>query len=402
MFSKFAEDSGYRATGWSWSTVFGRSSLVKAATQHPFGITVLAMSLLLALAMTRVTAMASWASWAPWVVVWGLVCYAASVFAVSRTRPTPNAPELRELEAVRRMIKTKLKERRSSEGWSRSGVTRILEEAHENLEHRIVPAMAELLELQNSLTGMLKEFEDGTLPAPDPQRLDRLRKLHSRRKAIIEESVVQAANAAATLIALLQEHDEATVPGEVEGWAQELLNTYEAIVAVMRPGAEVDPVEDEAKTESEDDGETLSTSTPAANERVRQVYGALELCLRRLNKPGDLARCQLMEMLPNLIEQQYRQSNGGASVEPAPLKLARVLRDVIVEEIEMLRPDGVFNSSDPAAVHYIILREQYIKGRPILQICNMTNVAEASYHRRRREAIEMVTLDLVNKEEMAA
>ena len=356
MFSKFAEGSVYRAKGRSWGTVFGRSPQMKAAIQHPFGITLLAMSLLLALAMILVPAMETWSSWTPWVVVWGLCCYGASVFAVSRTRPTPNEPELRELESVRRMIKSKLKERKASEGWSRSAVTRTLEEAHGNLEHQIIPAMAELLVLQGSLTEMLKEFEDGNLPAPDPERLDHLRKLHSRRKATIEEAVVQAANAAATLIALLQEQHEATMADDVERQAGELLKVFEAILTVIRPATTEVPSRDEVNVEDT----PAPPPEPPSDKRMREVYDALQLCLRRLNSPPDLARCTLMELLPNLIEQRCREKNGGTPAEQAPIEVSKVLRELIVEEIEMLRPEGAVSLADPAAEHYIILYEQYV------------------------------------------
>ncbi|MDA1298367.1 MAG: hypothetical protein O3B04_10305 [Chloroflexi bacterium] len=400
MFSKFTEDSVYRATGWSWAPVFGRSPLVRAAIQHPFGITVLALSLLLALAMMLVPAMEVWSGWAPWVLAWGVLCYGASVMAVSRTRPTPREPELRQLEAVRRMIRAKLSERKAAEGWSRSAVTRILEDAHENLERRIIPAMGELLALQGDLTRSLKDFEDGSVPLPEKPVLDRLKMLHSRRKATIEECVVQAANAAATLIALLQEREETTVADEAEGWAQELLDTYEAIREAMR----IRPVDITPPIDDDSPG-TVPQPVPftQAPEQVQRVYSALELALKRLNRPPQLSKCELMELLPGLIDQRWKLMSEGSVAAPAPLERAQALREVIVGEIELLKPAGdTVRGSDPAAEHYIILYMQYVLGRSVNEVIARLHVSEAGYYRRRREAVEALTHDLIEKEEAAA
>ena len=71
---------------------------------------------------------------------------------------------------------------------------------------------------------------------------ERLQRIHSRQRAAIDECVQQASNAAGTLVALLQEGDDAMVAAEAQKWAQDLLTLYDAIADVLRgEGREEEP-----------------------------------------------------------------------------------------------------------------------------------------------------------------
>jgi hypothetical protein len=364
------------------------------ALKHPFGVTLILLSLGLAVAMVLIDALEEARGWAPVVVGIGVFGYLVSAVAVSVTRPTPRSPEMRRLDSVRRMIKSKFNERKGSEKRPYSPLTRTLGEAHSHLDRRIMPAIEELLEKQKQLAFDLKSFEDGTVDTPDAGQLERLKRMHSRRKATIEECVQQASNSASTLIEMLQTDQSDTVAIEAAAWARRILDTYEAIELVMR-GAE----------EREDGDDETEISEPLAGAAsvltAKSLYDPLQRTLRRLNPATNLIDCELMGMLPCLVQSHCIDGNStpdGSSFTPTPIEKAQAVRAVIVEAIETMRPQTQVSISDPVAMHYVILNEQYIIGRSVAHIIVRLSIAETAYYRHRRKAIEVLATELVEME----
>ena len=60
---------------------------MRFATLHPFGLTLLAASVLLAGAMRLLPGLDRWSEQAPWLLIWGLLAYAASVTALRGSGP---------------------------------------------------------------------------------------------------------------------------------------------------------------------------------------------------------------------------------------------------------------------------------------------------------------------------
>lgn len=415
MSSKTTYEFAFRSERPATTSVFDGDRLLKAAMQHPFALAVLVGTVLLVLTMRFVPFLDRWASWAPWVLAWGALCFGVAALTVSRTRPTPSEPELRELESVRRMIYARIKERRSSEGFSRSAVTRTMEEAHENLEHRIMPAMAQLIALQKELTAHIQEFDEGGIASPAPDVLKRLRALHSRRDAIIKECVLQASNAAATLIEMIQEQEQAAPEEDASVWAEDLLNTYDAILEAMRPGT---TVEGDVQMPGNDGpaGMTMetrpaasglsATARPAGQQRqsnrallADDMMPALEFALRKLNRASELTECELLQLLPVSLERHWNEMKQEATMPPTQLELALALQSLIVKEIELLKPsEGQPSSGNPAAEQYLILHEQYVRGRNVDQIYHRLFVSKRGYFTRRRAAVEALASHLATKE----
>jgi hypothetical protein len=366
---------------------------MEASMRHPFGIVVLVTSIGLAAAILFKLALEEWNDWRVWLLfVWGGAFYFASVVAVLRTRPTPAEPEIRQLDSVRRMLNAIIKQRKSSEGWSRSSATRALEDAYEHLDRRIMPAMAELLTLRDHMAESLKSFEDGSLPPPQPHVLARLRRIHARQQATIDECIQQAADAAATLIALLQEREGAAVTDIPDSWVEDIVKTYEAIVETIQ--TTVKDVEPEPAA--------VVTRKPTGELELHVVINALQTALRRLNRPPTLADCELNDLLSCTIAGRCKHANPNSPVA-TPLESAQALHSILIEEIEMLRPaDYGIGGSNRAAELYTILHEQYVLRRSVVQIRMRLHLAEKTYFVRRLEAINAIAHDLVRREQAAA
>jgi hypothetical protein len=88
----------------------------------------------------------------------------------------------------------------------------------------------------------------------------------------------------------------------------------------------------------------------------------------------------------------------GSIDDNAPLVRARVLREVIVAFIERLRPDSSPGSDGVAAIHYWILHEEYVLGRPNVQIMTRHNLSERAFFRQRKAAVEALGRELAAHE----
>ncbi len=393
MFSKTNDVSLFRSSSWGWTSVFGDGLQVKNALLHPFGVTLLLVSLGLAAAILLIESLEAARAWALVLAGIGIAGYVAGVVSVAITRPTPRTPEMRRLDSVRRMIKSKFEERKVSETRPYSPLTRTLGEAHTHLDRRIMPAVAELLEKQEQLARDLKSFEDGSMGSPDEERVERLKRMHARRAATIEECVQRASNAATTLIEMLQSDRSDTVAAEAEAWSSRILDTYRAIEMVMQGADDLDA----------ESGDSEVPSRPSAEAGVtpEQIYDPLQQALRRLNPATNLIDCELADLLPCLIETRSERADslpGEADGPPTPIERAQATRAAIVEAVETMRPGSHVSVSDPAAVHYAILQEQYVAGRPVAHIYMRLHIAESAYYRHRRSAITALAIELADME----
>jgi hypothetical protein len=113
----------------------------------------------------------------------------------------------------------------------------------------------------------------------------------------------------------------------------------------------------------------------------------VEGALRHLNDLPALAQHQLLAELPLR--------------EGTPLEQASELRNALDQAIERLRPVGARPSPGSSAVggwlHYLVLKEAYVDGRPNKQIMQRYALSEGTFHRARRRAIDAVAADLASR-----
>ena len=374
---------------------------MRAALQHPFGLTLLVASLLLTLVMGLWLGAGPLPGWTPWTLpAWGLLAYAASVFAVRRWQPEPSEPELRQLYSIRRVMEATLAERKTARGGGLSELNRILSEAIAHLDKQVAPALRQLLERHHDLSSHLDRYEKGELPIPEAGVLQRLQGIHARQQAAIEECVQQASNAAGTLVALLQEGDDARVAAQAQTWATDLLNLYDAIAKVLRNEAD----------QSEPDELYVGNIIPSPSDFGRDGHSSegfprlVEEALRQLNNPDALSRCELIHRLHGTLAAALSQlSNNGALADPGPLDQAQALREVLVSAIERLKPPGEhIRAGAPEALQYHILHEEYVLDKFTRYIMTRHSISESNFHRNRRAAISAVARHLETQEELIA
>jgi len=106
--------------------------------------------------------------------------------------------------------------------------------------------------------------------------------------------------------------------------------------------------------------------------------------------------------LPALSEHPLLREMQGASVLlGTPLEQAGALRNALEQGIERLRPAGARPSPGSSAVggwlHYLVLREAYVDGRPNKQIMQRYLLSEGTFHRARRRAIDAVASDIASR-----
>ena len=121
-----------------------------------------------------------------------------------------------------------------------------LADAISHLDEQVIPALGKLLEREQQLGEHLARFQRGELHAPDAGRLKRLRSIHARQREAIDECIQQAANAYATLVALLQEGDDARVVQRARRWADDCEAVRRARDEVLRGEDDLTPSDDGA------------------------------------------------------------------------------------------------------------------------------------------------------------
>ena len=81
------------------------------------------------------------------------------------------------------------------------------------------------------------------------------------------------------------------------------------------------------------------------------------------------------------------------------MEAAALLRSDLLQAIERLRPDAPRptpgGSSGPGGwLHYLVLHEAYVDGRPNKQIMQRYYLSESTFHRARRRAVDTLALEL--------
>jgi hypothetical protein len=167
---------------------------------------------------------------------------------------------------------------------------RVLGESVRWLDTQVQPALVRLLQRRTALGEYLSGIESGRLPAPDRGVLRRLRAAHVRQSTAVDSCLRQAANTAATLVALLQEDNEAEQVLGVRRWAGDLLRLHNLLVE-EQPGDDV---------ESNRSG-SPSGATPLALALLRERYVAGTIDLAQYEQ-------QVAEYLrPNVMSDERAQ-----------------------------------------------------------------------------------------------
>jgi len=120
----------------------------------------------------------------------------------------------------------------------------------------------------------------------------------------------------------------------------------------------------------------------------------VEGALRHLNDLPTLAQHPLLVEAPWLTE-----------ASGTPLERAAQLRNALDLAIERLRPSGARPSPGSSVVggwlHYLVLKEAYVDGRPNKQIMQRYALSEGTFHRARRRAIDALAGDVASRRDLA-
>ena len=386
---------------------------MRLALTHPFGLTLRATSLLLALTLRYLPGLDRWSHLAGWLVPLGLLVYIASVIALRRTKPAEVImPELQDLYSVRTFMEAKLSEDRVDQLTGRSELTRVLADAIDHLDRQVTPSLRQILERHRSLSDLLARYEIGTLPSPGPDVLERLHRIHDRQRAAVDESIQQASNAAATLVAILQEDDDTNIAIQLRDWVGGLMSLHDAIVDVLQTEdeqSEVGVMPDDSSERvilRQEDVCGSSEADVRKDERLANGNGFNELvqeALRRLNNPSALSECELVSRLPVTLTSCGSSGGNGVSAEPTPLEQAQVLRELLVSSIDLLKPPpNLAQAGIPEALQYHILHDEYVLRKPTRHIMIRHSVSESMFHRHRRAAVSAVARHLETQEDLIA
>ena len=87
--------------------------------------------------------------------------------------------------------------------------------------------------------------------------------------------------------------------------------------------------------------------------------------------------------------------------ESTHLQKAQALREVLIAGIEALKPHGEsIELGSPPALQYHILYEAYMQRRPVAYILRCLSIAEATYFRNRKAAVDALARGLLSQEEL--
>jgi N-terminal 7TM region of histidine kinase len=121
-----------------------------------------------------------------------------------------------------------------------------------------------------------------------------------------------------------------------------------------------------------------------------QLRVLVEGALRHLNDLPGLSQHPLLNELPAVADHPG-----------TPLEHAVLLRQELDQAIERLRPPGARPSPGSTVIggwlHYLVLKEAYVDGRPNKQIMQRYALSEGTFHRARRRAIDAITSDLASR-----
>lgn len=157
---------------------------------------------------------------------------------------------------------------------------------------------------------------------------------------------------------------------------------------IAQSGAMLAPTSEEDEQQAEPNGSIPGDLLPHVEE-----------ALRRLNNLSALGTCALVSWLPLTVSRGHLEAGGHPATR---LEIAQVLRVIMVEGIERLRPAAGEHSGEAEALQYAILHEEYVLGRPNHQIMTRHNVSESTFHRYRRSGARALAAELGHREELLA
>jgi hypothetical protein len=143
----------------------------------------------------------------------------------------------------------------------------------------------------------------------------------------------------------------------------------------------------------------METQAEISEVSAEHMFRLTEEALRRLNRPGALAQCGLIERLPHSLGAARARAAAAAPPGMTPLAQAKLVRELLTAAVEGLKPA---DRSAPAALQYLILREEYILDLPNKQIIARHGISEGTFHRQRREAIAVLARELRQQEAILA
>lgn len=388
---------------------------------HPLALVLLAASLALAAACLWLPPLRAWSWLAAWLVVWGLATCAVTTAGLGWTARLAEPREVRQLRAIRQALARRLVQQRSQESTGSSPVwTSILAEAVERLDDDVEPALRELLVRHQALSRHLRLYDAGGLPLPDKDLVGRLKALEWRQRNAIHESVRQASNAEAALVALLAERQDGDVVERARGWTDELVLLHDTLVNALGGdqdgesqisdcGLESPPQDPQSPQaalrvlEPAIEAEYLVASArDGAGHDLAVLTREVEEALRALNNLSALANCDLLTALPHTLAAACARVCG-ATYDATPLEQSQAVHEVLCAAIERLKPpDGPDGSNGVRTLEHDIVFEEYVLRRSTRHIMVRHFVAEATFHRRRRAAIRAIASDLIAQEERLA
>ena len=132
---------------------------------------------------------------------------------------------------------------------------------------------------------------------------------------------------------------------------------------------------------------------------MQDLVPHIEEALRRLNDLAALSTCALLAHLPHTLSERHGDER---VINTTPLDAARILRTVIVDGIEQLKPAS--GSEGPPGevevLRYAILHDEYVLGRPNHQIMARHSISESTFHRYRRVGTRALAAELARREHL--
>jgi hypothetical protein len=367
---------------------------------HPVAVALLAGSLLVAGSLASLPTLATWSERALAFVLLGLSGYAAAVLVVSRWPPVP--PELLRVNIARRNIGRLLKEREKTTlqetrpEWLGSGAEVLLK-----IDEEITPALVLLLNRRADLARYLAAHEQGQRPALDIEVLQRLHDMRTRQDEAASTCVRRIVNAEATLVALVQNRDDASLAHQLRALVDQLGTLH----ASLADSLESRPLQPTAVTDVPliPPQEPEIAAGEPADQRPRQpeqpnLEELVKVALQDLNKPDALARCELATHLPQTIRAIRKRWGEAPDAEATPLEQSHALREAVLAGIERLNVSSGENSPPP--LQYDILREEYVLGMSTKHIMVRHAISEATLHRRRQEGVRALAAELATRERL--
>lgn len=130
------------------------------------------------------------------------------------------------------------------------------------------------------------------------------------------------------------------------------------------------------------------------------LFKSTEWAIRRINKLPDLSRSDLIDLIPSTLSAVVSEPGVDAPGKiQTHLEKSQALREVLILAIEKLRPPvETKRASADHAIGFHILREFYVEGKTVKNICVRHSVSEAAYYRQRKNAVEAISRDLETHE----